>query len=149
MELRRTVGAAFHVSSRHRRTHPHFARQRVGAEKEVVIFISAHVAFRGSPPRIQSMRRSSAAISAFTLIELLVVIGIIALLASIAFPAYQKVMERGRATQDASNLRGLGQSMVAYLGDNDDTFPAAQPAGSSALPAWTVALNPKYVLGWA
>ena len=89
------------------------------------------------------MKKSPAADSAFTLIELLVVIGIIALLASIALPAYQKVMERGRATQDASNMRGLGQAILAYVGDNDDTFPLT--SGSTL---WTTVLQPKYVSGW-
>jgi len=78
--------------------------------------------------------------SAFTLIELLVVIAIIAILASLAIPALSKAMERAKVTQDASNMRQVGISMVAYLNDNADSFPDATK--------WPTALNPTYVTTW-
>lgn len=59
----------------------------------------------------------------FTLIELLVVIGIIAILAGIAFPVYMHVKAKGRQTQCLSNLRQLGQASLMYAQDNDGVFP--------------------------
>jgi prepilin-type N-terminal cleavage/methylation domain-containing protein len=81
--------------------------------------------------------------SAFTLIELLVVIAIIAILAGIALPVFSTVMERGRATQDASNMRQIGIGMLAYLGDNNDQIFA-----SGANPSWPSTLYGKYVTNW-
>ncbi len=80
--------------------------------------------------------------SAFTLIELLVVISIIAILAGIALPVFQKSLERGRATQCASNLRQIGIGTIAYLIDNDDQmFP-------STVTSWPVTLQAKYITDW-
>ncbi|MEM1213723.1 MAG: type II secretion system protein [Planctomycetota bacterium] len=69
----------------------------------------------------------------FTLIELLVVIGIIALLIGIALPVLGTAREQAKQTQCLSNLRGAGQSLVAYATDNKDVLPPSNPdSGFSA-----------------
>jgi prepilin-type N-terminal cleavage/methylation domain-containing protein/prepilin-type processing-associated H-X9-DG protein len=83
--------------------------------------------------------------SAFTLIELLVVIAIIAVLAGIALPVFNRVQEKSRATNCASNLRQIGIGMQAYLNDHEDQmFPVEGKDDKS----WPRQLNPKYVPGW-
>lgn len=84
--------------------------------------------------------------SAFTLIELLVVIAIIAILAGIALPVFNKVLERGHATTCASNLRQLGIGTAAYLSDNDDRI-FGKAEGADAV-TWPKALQSKYVPNW-
>ena len=87
--------------------------------------------------------------SAFTLIELLVVISIIAILAGIALPVFNKVLERSKATNDASNLRQLGIGMAAFLNDNDDQMFSASGADSGGVATtWPKAIHDKYVSNW-
>ncbi|MCB9851520.1 MAG: prepilin-type N-terminal cleavage/methylation domain-containing protein [Phycisphaerales bacterium] len=61
---------------------------------------------------------------AFTLIELLIVIAIIAVLIAVLLPALSQARVSGRRSVTLAHLRGLGQSMQAYMQDNDDRLPA-------------------------
>jgi len=63
--------------------------------------------------------------SGFTLIELLVVIAIIAILAAILFPVFSRAREQARKTACLSNLKQIGEALMMYLQDWDETFPYA------------------------
>jgi prepilin-type N-terminal cleavage/methylation domain-containing protein/prepilin-type processing-associated H-X9-DG protein len=77
--------------------------------------------------------------SAFTLIELLVVISIIAVLATLAFPAVSGGLARAHAAGCLSNLRQIGGATMAYAAENNSSFPSA---GSGGTPEWAVAIEP-------
>jgi prepilin-type N-terminal cleavage/methylation domain-containing protein/prepilin-type processing-associated H-X9-DG protein len=79
---------------------------------------------------------------AFTLIELLITVAIMFILAAIAVPAFAAVLERAKATKDASNLRQIGMAIQTYLNDNDQILPVTDIwPGTNAMPV----LYPKYV----
>jgi prepilin-type N-terminal cleavage/methylation domain-containing protein len=59
----------------------------------------------------------------FTLIELLVVIGIIALLASIAVPAFTGVQIRAAQTKAMSNAKQIGLACKQFAVDNNGLYP--------------------------
>lgn len=75
----------------------------------------------------RTLRSDRAPNRAFTLIELLVVFGIIAILASILFPAFAYARNSARRTVCASNQRQTGLAFAIYQQDNDGGFPAAAP----------------------
>jgi prepilin-type N-terminal cleavage/methylation domain-containing protein/prepilin-type processing-associated H-X9-DG protein len=83
----------------------------------------------------------------FTLFELLIVIAIVAILATIAYPVFIGVQERGKALKDMNNLRQIGVATQLYLNDNDGVL-------FSATPSWMTQLNPvdpnqtKYLPSW-
>jgi prepilin-type N-terminal cleavage/methylation domain-containing protein len=83
------------------------------------------------------MRKNNS--SAFTLIELLIVITIIAVLASIALPAYNGVKERGDQTKDLSNAKQVALALRQFAIDNNGAYPSKAPAAdySSAAAAPT------------
>lgn len=59
----------------------------------------------------------------FTLIELLVVIAIIAILAAILFPVFARAREAARTTYCRSNLKQIGNAVMMYSQDYDETMP--------------------------
>ena len=73
-----------------------------------------------------SRRRALFHRGAFTLVELLVVLGIVAALAGLAFPVYQRMTQNSRGAACVSNLRQLGAALNLYLGDHNMTMPTLQ-----------------------
>lgn len=90
-------------------------------------------------------RKTSAA---FTLIELLVVISIIAVLASIALPAFSGVQERANQTKDLSNAKQVGLALRQFASDHNGAFPAKAPAADYAAAASTAPTNSNDALWW-
>jgi prepilin-type N-terminal cleavage/methylation domain-containing protein len=76
---------------------------------------------------------------AFTLIELLIVITIIAVLASIALPAYTGVKERGDQTKDLSNAKQIALAMRQFASDNNGAYPSKPPAADYSAGTGTAA----------
>jgi prepilin-type N-terminal cleavage/methylation domain-containing protein/prepilin-type processing-associated H-X9-DG protein len=64
----------------------------------------------------------------FTLVELLVVIAVIAILAALLTPVFQRVLAGGRATACISNLRQLSVALGAYVTDHDNAMPVLKTA---------------------
>ena len=60
----------------------------------------------------------------FTLIELLVVIGVIAILAALLFPAFNRGKESARGVSCISNLHQIGIGLQLYVSDNNNRLPA-------------------------
>jgi len=63
---------------------------------------------------------------AFTLVELIVVVAVIAILAALIFPVYQRVTANGQAAACLSNLRQIGTGLNAYLNENENKMPTLQ-----------------------
>src|SRR5687767_9278064 len=73
---------------------------------------------------------------AFTLIELLVVVAIIAILASLLFPAIARAKDKGKTAKCGSNERQMIMATIMFEQDNA-VYPAAWPP-----PVWYTQLQP-------
>src|SRR5689334_20090171 len=76
----------------------------------------------------------------FSLIELLVVVAIIAILASLLFPALAKSKEKSKAAKCQSNLRQLGLAAMMFEEDNQ-VYPVGWVSQAGAL-LWYSQLQP-------
>ncbi len=74
----------------------------------------------------------------FTLVELLTTIGVIAILAAIAFPVYRMARESARRASCASNLRQIGIASQLYADENRGRLPVIE--AEEALWPWDVSL---------
>jgi prepilin-type N-terminal cleavage/methylation domain-containing protein len=81
--------------------------------------------------------------AAFTLIELLVVITIIAILASIALPAFTSVQQKGKQTKALSNGKQIALALRLFASDHDGTYPSyvVDANGTPANPPVNVATS--------
>lgn len=61
--------------------------------------------------------------SGFTLIELLVVIAILGALIALLFPSLQRARDAAKQNVCLSSLKSIGNAMVLYIGENEDTLP--------------------------
>jgi general secretion pathway protein G len=61
--------------------------------------------------------------AAFTLVELLVVIGVIVLLAALAFPAVRSAVSSAKSAEAVSNLKQIGAMIGNYAADNGNRLP--------------------------
>jgi prepilin-type N-terminal cleavage/methylation domain-containing protein len=76
---------------------------------------------------------------AFTFIELLVTMVLVAILASIAYPAYTSVMERARKAHAKNDLTQIVTAVNAFYTDYGTyPVPSSLPAGSDCSFSWDV-----------
>lgn len=78
----------------------------------------------------------------FTLIELLVVVAMIAVLAALLFPVFQKVRENARRTACLSNLKQIGLALTQYTGDNDEGLPPGAYSTPGGFVTWRQLIFP-------
>jgi prepilin-type N-terminal cleavage/methylation domain-containing protein/prepilin-type processing-associated H-X9-DG protein len=70
----------------------------------------------------------------FSLMELMVVVSLFTILAAILFPILAQATEKGRQSQCLSNVRQIGQALLTYAQDYDETLPPSRQATGSSWP---------------
>lgn len=76
----------------------------------------------------------------FTLVELLIVIGIIAILATIAFPAYQGYVKRTNRKAAIAEMNDLVLQLERYYNINNGSYAAATITPRT-VPGYTIAIT--------
>ena len=85
---------------------------------------------------------------AFTLIELLVVIAVIAILAAMVLPAFNRAKDTGYSAGCRSNLRQLGIALTGYTSDFK-AFPLLYEVQGSQVEWWPDLLEPYTHAKWS
>lgn len=62
-----------------------------------------------------------------SLVSILIIVVIIAVVGAVSYPIYLKSKEKMKETKCLSNLRELGNAMLAYTTDNNNAYPCASP----------------------
>jgi type IV pilus assembly protein PilE len=76
----------------------------------------------------------------FSLVELLVTLGIIALLASIAYPSYLQYTQRGNRTDATRNMMLLGQALERCYSQTFSYIGCANVAAATTTTFYTISL---------
>src|SRR5690349_14841254 len=84
-------------------------------------------------------------IRGFTLLELLVTMGILLILAALAFPVFASVKARSNQVVIVENMRQITGAALTYAGQNDSVLPQEDGEG---LDSWQVAADPKNDKVW-
>jgi len=72
--------------------------------------------------------------------------GIIALLAALAFPSINGALEKANAAKSMCNMKQVTSGVLAYTGDNNGGLPPLYGTSGWNMPYWTTAVHP-YVYG--
>jgi prepilin-type processing-associated H-X9-DG protein len=80
------------------------------------------------------------------LVELLVILGVIAVLASVAFPVLARTKPSSKGFQCMANTKTLMMANLMYQGDNGDTFPMVMHGGF--VPSGPNDPNRPWATGW-
>jgi prepilin-type N-terminal cleavage/methylation domain-containing protein/prepilin-type processing-associated H-X9-DG protein len=75
------------------------------------------------PRRLRAPARHFLLRDAFTMVEILVVTAIIAIIAALAIPLWQRTQHNSKSAACMNNLRQIGVGVTRYLTEHDQTFP--------------------------